>query len=48
MYGIVALLDIFYEFVNLHSMQGHAADSDKDGASVPCLELFLRLMREEK
>ena len=28
--------------------EGHAADSDNDGASVPCFDLFLRLMKEEK
>ena len=46
MYGISWYL--LWICVHIHSMQGHAADSDNDGASVPCLELFLRLMREEK
>lgn len=41
-------VNISYDFLYLHSVQGHAADSDNDGASVPCFELFLRLMKEEK
>ena len=32
----------------VHSLQGHAPDSDNDGALVSCFDLFLRLMREDK
>ena len=32
----------------IHSLQGHAPDSDNDGALVSCFDLFLRLMREDK
>ena len=43
-----AWVNISYDFLYLHSVQGYAADSDNDGASIPCFELFLRLMKEEK
>ena len=30
------------------SLQGTATDIDGDGSTVPCFNLFMRLMREEK
>ena len=43
------MLYISYEFLYVHTLlQGHAPDSDNDGALVSCFDLFLRLMREDK